>query len=132
MIVVDSSAVVDYLLDFEPQASWVAERLAEDPDAHAPHLLDVEILSTLRRQVLFEELSAARARGALDDLESFGVERYPHGPFLERAWELRENLTAGDALFVGLAEALGAPLVTTDARIARAAGIRARVVAFPA
>ena len=131
MIVVDASAIVDYLLEFEPQASWVAERMAAAPSLHAPHAVDVEVLATLRRGVLGSQLSAARARLALDDFHALPLRRYPHKPFLERAWALRANLAVPDALYGALSEALGAPVVTTDRRLAGATGLRTEVVAFP-
>src|SRR5206468_3097485 len=91
------TAVVDYLLEFEPQASWVAEQLAEVPSLHAPHAVDVEVLATLRRGVLGSELSTTRARVAIDDFHALPMRRYPHKPFLERVWELRTNLTGPGA-----------------------------------
>jgi predicted nucleic acid-binding protein len=131
VIVVDASAIVDYLLEFEPQATWAAERMADEQSLHAPHAVDVEVLATLRRGVLGSHFSAARARLALDDFHALPIRRYPQKPFLERAWELRENLTAPDALYVALAEALEAPLVTTDRRLAGAHGPRTEIVVFP-
>jgi predicted nucleic acid-binding protein len=130
VIVVDASAVVDYLLEFEPQASWVAEQLAEVPSLHAPHAVDVEVLATLRRGVLGSELSTTRARVAIDDFHALPIRRYPHKPFLERVWELRTNLTGPDALYGALSEALGAPLLTTDRRLAGATGLRTEIIAF--
>jgi predicted nucleic acid-binding protein len=130
VIVVDASAIVDFLLDFEPQASWAAERMRRDPSLHAPHALDLEVLATLRRGALGSEVSAARAQLALEDLHLLPIKRYPHTPFLDRAWELRANFTVPDALYVSLSEALGATLVTTDQRLARAPGHRAKIVAF--
>jgi predicted nucleic acid-binding protein len=131
VIVLDASAILDYLLEFEPQASWTAEQMTEEPSLHAPHAVDVEVLATLRRGVLASEFSAARARLALDDFQVLPIRRYPQKPFLERAWELRANLTVPDALYVALSEALEAPLVTTDRRLARARGPRTEIIAFP-
>jgi predicted nucleic acid-binding protein len=131
VIVVDASAIVDYLLDFEPRASWVAQQLADVPSLHAPHAVDVEVLATLRSGVLGSELSETRARVAIDDLHALPIRRYPHKPFLDRVWELRRNLTVPDALYGALSEALGAPLVTTDLRLAGATGLRTEIIAFP-
>lgn len=128
MIVLDSSAAVDYLVVRGP-GEWVEERLLEAGEAHAPHLLDVEVANALRRLVRVGSVSNARARDALDDLMDLELTRYPHLPFLERMWELRDNLSASDAAFVALAEALGAPLVTTDASLTRVPRLRARILA---
>jgi predicted nucleic acid-binding protein len=100
-----------------------------DPDEslHAPHLIDVEIAQTLRRYASGGTLTAARGREALDDLGDFPLRRYPHLPLLPRVWELRSNLTAYDAAYVALAEALEAPLLTADRRLASAPGKRARI-----
>ena len=94
---------------------------------HAPHSIDVEIAQVLRRQVQRRHLDHARARMALDDLAVVPLRRYPHRPFLTRVWELRENLTAYDALYAALAEALDFPLVTADAHLAGAPDHEARI-----
>lgn len=130
MIVLDSSAAVDLLARLEP-GDWVADLLAEDSDVHAPHLLDVEVVGTLRKLVLARALPEKRARDALAALADLQVTRYPHLGFVERIWGLRRNVTASDAAFVALAEALNATLVTTDRRLAQAPGIRARVLVPP-
>jgi predicted nucleic acid-binding protein len=131
VIVIDASAIVDYLLEFEPQASWAAEHMAGAASLHAPHAVDVEVLSTFRRRVLGSQLSGARARLALDDFHALPIRRYPQKPFLDRAWELHNNLRVPDALYVALSEALEAPLVTTDQRLVGAPGLRAEIIAFP-
>jgi predicted nucleic acid-binding protein len=64
---------------------------------------------------------------ALEDLADFPITRYPHTPLLSRIWELRHNVTAYDAAYLALAEALPAPLITRDAKLAAVAGHRARV-----
>jgi predicted nucleic acid-binding protein len=101
--------------------------LVADPDLHAPHLLDVEVANALRRRVTTRAIRETRAKQALEDLSDLDLTRYPHLPFIERVWELRANLTAYDAVFVALAEALGATLVTTDSRLARAPGARVEI-----
>ena len=131
MIVLDSSAAVDYLAGYEPRATWVAERLLADPDLHAPHVLDLEVIGAVRRAALKGELSRVRARQVISDLIDLDITRYPHLPFIERIWAVRDNLTASDAAFVTLAEALGATLVTTDSALAAAPGIAARVESVP-
>lgn len=127
MIVLDSSAAVDYLASREPR-EWVDEHVQRDPDVHAPHLLDVEVASGLRRLVMNRELSARAAAAALEDLGDLDVARYAHLELLDRIWELRAHVTPYDAVYVALAEVLDATLVTTDGRLARAHGHRARIV----
>jgi len=92
-----------------------------------PHLFDLEIMNALRRARLAGRLSPGRALGVLADLSALRATRYAHAPFVPRIWELGENLTAYDAAYVALAEALDAPLLTLDERLARAPGIRARL-----
>ncbi len=119
MIVLDSSATVDFLAERD-LGEWVGVQLIADPNLHAPHLVDVEVANAFRNLVARGEVSDSRARRALEDLADLNVARYPHYPFLERIWELRDNLPAADATYVALAESLGARLVTTDQRLARA------------
>jgi predicted nucleic acid-binding protein len=128
LIVLDSSAAVDYLAGYEPQATWVAAHLSEE--AHAPHVIDVEVVAALRRRVLSRQLSRRRAEIAVGDLRALRIVRYPHMPFLSRACALQADLTIADGVFVALAEALAAPLVTTERRIAAAPGIRAEISFF--
>ena len=97
---------------------------------HVPTLIHLEVAQVLRRYVARGEVTPARATLALDLLIGFPVERYTHEPLLTRIWELRKNLTAYDAAYVALAEGLRAPLVTCDARLANAPGIRASVELF--
>ncbi len=126
MLVVDSSAVLAALAASDP-APELVERLADDGDLHAPHLIDTEVLHALRRMLRKGQISVERAHDARTDCAELTLVRYPHEPLSDRVWELRENLTAYDATFVALAEALGAPLVTCDARLAAAPGTRARI-----
>ena len=126
MIVIDASAVVDLICD-APAAPELRERLLSDGVAHAPHLVDIEVGGALRRLAAHGELSVDRAAGALLDARDLPILRYPHGPLLERAWELRGHLTIADGVYVALAELLEAPLVTSDARLARAGGHGATV-----
>lgn len=94
---------------------------------HAPHLLDVEAAQVIRRYAANGEIDSARGRLALADLADFPLRRYPHDFLLPRIWDLRNNLTAYDAAYVALAEALDAPLLTRDRRLAAAAGHRAQI-----
>lgn len=128
MIVVDASAMAEILL-----ASGLGKRVAERTLAakrrHAPHLLDVEVISTLRRFVSSGQMKAARAQQAIDTLRIFPLRRHPHA-LLDRVFELRANLTACDALYLALAEVLGATLVTCDAALAGVPGRCAAVEPF--
>jgi predicted nucleic acid-binding protein len=126
MLVVDASCVAEVVLA-GPDAEPVRGRLAEDSDHAAPHLVDAEVLGVVRRAHLRGELDGTAARQAIEDLESWPAARVDHRPLLERAWELRNSLTAADALYVALAEALDAPLLTLDQRLARAEGPRCRM-----
>ena len=129
VLVVDTSAVLAALVG-EPRSATLSERLASDGDLHAPHLIDVEAAHALRRLVRRGDLSAERANQAIRDFLDLTIVRYPHTALLNRMWELRDNLTAYDAAFVALSEALGVPLVTIDARLAGAAGHRAEIEAY--
>lgn len=127
MIVLDASAVVELLLGTE-RGRAVATRIADPVLAlHAPHLLDVEVAQALRRYVQAGELDSASAIDAIGDLRALDLERHAHEPLLDRVWSLRANLTAYDAVYVALAEALDAALVTCDARLGRAPGLSGRV-----
>jgi len=127
VIVLDASVVVE-LLNHSPAQRWIGARLATAPrPLHAPHLVDAEVVQVLRR---FAAAGAVTARGGRDVLAALALlplRRHGHGPLLERAWALRANITAYDALYVALAERLGATLLTRDARLARAPGIQALV-----
>ena len=128
MIVLDASAVVAVLVGSGPGSERIRERVEGPGESlHVPHLMDLEVLHALRRQALRGALSPRRGAEALQDLASIMLVRYPHTSLMERIWELRENLTAYDAAYVALAEALDAPLVTMDARLAQAPGHRAAV-----
>jgi predicted nucleic acid-binding protein len=127
VIVIDASALIEVLLN-TPASAKVAERLFGHADTlHAPHLLDLEVAQVLRRYTLSGEMSMERSEQALEDLSDLPLNRYPHDIFLRRIWSLRRNLTAYDAAYVALAEALDAPLITRDAALAKVPGHRARV-----
>jgi predicted nucleic acid-binding protein len=106
----------------------VEARLFRDgDDFHAPHLLDVEIVQALRRLVRTGGVAPERAREAIEDLGLLQILRHPHVDLVGRAWELRDNLTAYDAVYVALAEALDAPLVTCNVPPAATPGHAARI-----
>lgn len=131
MIVLDASAAVDMLLREEGVGEWVLERVADEVELAAPVLLDYEFVAALRSMVSARERPLADAERALASLAGLGVVRYPPGDFLPRMWELRDVATVYDAAYVALAEALAAPLVTTDRRLARAHGHAATIEAPP-
>jgi predicted nucleic acid-binding protein len=127
VIVVDASALIEVLLN-TPSGSRITQRLFDGQETlHAPCLLDIEVAQVLRRFSLAGELNASRGLQAIEDLSDFPLSRYPHDLFLPRIWELRHNVTAYDAAYIALAEALDAPLLTRDARLASAAGHHATI-----
>lgn len=127
MAVIDASVLVAYLTggEFAPQAR--AALFADRRRNWAPHLVDAEVGHALRRVAHAGEISARAARAALDDLADLPLRRAGHRGLLSRAWELRANVSFYDGLYVALAERLELPLLTLDARLAAAPGIRARV-----
>ena len=127
MIVVDASAVLEVLLRTPAAADVDRLLFGAGQTLHAPHLLDVEVAQVVRRYVAGGEIEEARGRAALADLVDFPLRRYPHDVLLPRVWDLRNSLTAYDAAYVALAEALDAPLVTRDRRLAAVHGHHARV-----
>jgi predicted nucleic acid-binding protein len=127
LIVVDAPAVLELLLG-TPAAVGIAQLLfAPGQTLHAPHLIDVEAAQVIRRHAANGEIGGERGREVLADLADLPLRRYPHDLLLPRIWELRSNLTAYDAAYVALAEALDAPLLTRDQRLAAAPGHGARV-----
>lgn len=127
VIVVDASIVLELLLQTAMGAAVTDDLLGDEQSLYAPHLIDLEVAQVLRRYVREGIVEVQRAREALDDFAALRIERYTHFPLLDRIWSLRDNLSAYDAAYVALAEGLGAPLLTSDARLARAPGHRARI-----
>jgi predicted nucleic acid-binding protein len=121
ILVVDASAVVEYLL--QTSIGVRMGGLLEGAQLTAPELVDAEVLSVLRREVLAKRLTERRAAEAVTDLRDWSVERAPHRPLLEEAWSLRGRVTAYDALYVALARARRAALVTADGSLARAGAL---------
>lgn len=127
MTVVDASAVLEVLLR-TADAERIAERMFRDGErVHAPHLLDVEVAQVIRRWRLRGDVTERLAAEAFELLAALPIKRYAHQPLIARVWSLRQNLTAYDATYIALAEALDASLVTRDARLAAAPGHRAVV-----
>lgn len=122
MIVVDASAAVLGLLD-----DGEARKLLAEEALVCPHLADAEIVHALRSLVLRREVDEAVARRAIRAWAQLGLERVGVQGMLGRIWELRRNLSAYDATYVALAEAVEAPLVTADGRLARATGPRCTI-----
>lgn len=132
MIVLDASAALDLLLERGHRGEWVADRVAREGLVAAPHLIDLEVASAVRRREASGDIGPARGRAALEDLASMPLRRYPATALLGRVWDLRRTLTAYDAAYVALSEVLEAPLVTMDERLARSAGHRATIESFGA
>jgi predicted nucleic acid-binding protein len=130
MLIVDASCLYEVVTD-AGQAEPVRQRMAEDPDQGAPHLIDAEVLSIVRRDRLLGRLDATAARQAVEDLRDWPGERFGHRALLFRAWELRDRVRAWDALYVALAEALGGTLITLDERLARVQGLSCRIEVPP-
>ena len=129
MIVVDASAVIARLAG-RPPSPELARRLDAEDELHAPHLIDVEVLSALRGLVLGGKMTVGRAAAARRDLRDLAFVRYGHAPLADRMWSLRSSLTAYDAAYVALASTLGARLVTCDARLAAGAASGAEIEVF--
>jgi predicted nucleic acid-binding protein len=127
LIVVDASVLVDVLLQSTDADALMARMFDSGEPLAAPHLIDVEVAQVLRRYWRSGQLPARRASEGILDLASFPLERFGHEPLLERMWALRNNVTAYDASYISLAEALDAVLITRDARLARVPGVRATV-----
>jgi predicted nucleic acid-binding protein len=126
VIVVDASAALSGLLNDGP-----ARRSLATDQLHAPHLIDSELASGLRRRVAARQVTADNGWAALDTWRRLGLTRYAGYPLLERVWQLRDNLSAYDAGYVALAESLGCPLVTADVRLSQAPGIRCPITVVP-
>jgi predicted nucleic acid-binding protein len=126
-MVVDASTLLEVLLRTASATALEARLFAAGETLHAPHLIDIETAQVLRRYAAAGEIDQDRGRAALQDLADFPLRRYPHDLLLPRIWALRHNVTAYDAAYVALAEALDAPLLTRDRRLAAASGHRARI-----
>lgn len=121
MLVVDASCLFEVVAD-TPNAERIRARLMADTDHAAPHVVDAEVIGVIRRHHLSGALDVTAVTQAVDDLSAWPGERYGHRALLSRAWDLRDTVRSWDALYVALAEALDATLLTTDARLAAANG----------
>jgi predicted nucleic acid-binding protein len=130
VIVLDASAMLEQLLSTSKGQQVREQFLVEGESFHVPHVLDLEVTQVLRRYSHSHLLTDHRAAQAIEDFLDFPLIRYSHEPFLSRIWELRENFTAYDAVYVALAEVLNVPLVTCDARLASAPGHSADMLLF--
>ena len=119
MIVVDASALLEWLLGL-PRARQVGQRLSESTSLHAPALIDVEVAQVVRRGVARGDVAERLGERVLSDLADLEISRYDHVVLLPSIWKLRHTLTAYDGAYVALASLLDAPLITLDARLARA------------
>ncbi len=126
MIVVDASAALSALLNAGPARGALGRE-----QLHVPHLIDSEVASGLRRLVRAKQMDPRAGWTALDAFRRLGMTRYPVFPFLDRVWELRDNVSAYDASYVALAELLGCSLLTADARLGGAPGTRCPVTVIP-
>lgn len=131
MIIVDASCLAEVVLA-GPDAGGVRAALAAEREQAAPHLIDAEVLGVIRRAYLRGRVDATAAELAVDDLASWPGTRVEHPPLLRRAWELRDVVSAPDALYVALAETIDAPLLTLDRRLANASGPRCEIVVVAA
>src|SRR6266700_945686 len=127
MVVLDASAALEILLKTPLGMDAGAHALHPDELLHAPHLLDIEFVHVLRRMTQSGAIQQTSAQQALDDLADLRLIRHPHGHLLQRIWELRSSISAYDAAYIALAEALDMPLLTCDARLSRSHGHRAKI-----
>ncbi|WP_246725213.1 type II toxin-antitoxin system VapC family toxin [Beijerinckia sp. L45] len=127
-MIVDASAMIEVLLRTDKAADVEMHLTGTTDGLHGPHLVDVEVAQVLRRFVLRGELGVERAARALESHAQFPMRRHAHTTLLQRAWQWRDNLSAYDAIYVALAEALDLPLVTCDARLGKAAGTLVNVL----
>jgi predicted nucleic acid-binding protein len=127
LIVVDASVMANLVGDDGTDGTRARRRVGGETHLAAPDLLDVETVAVLRKRWRAGDLTARRFKAAVDDLLALPLNRFPTGPLMTRAYELRANVTPYDAAYVALAESLGYVLLTADARLSRSPGIRCRV-----
>ena len=128
MIVLDASVVVELLTNGALADSLRRDLARRDDSFIVPHLLDIEVVSAIRRLVAGQRIDSFRSEQFLTGLAALPAERYAHTPLLERIWELRHNFTPYDAAYIALAEATNSVLYTSDEKLC--GGHRARVALF--
>jgi predicted nucleic acid-binding protein len=131
LIVIDASVVVELVLQTDRAGAIVARAFGATQQLHAPHLVDVEVAQALRRLLLAKQITPSRAQEAFEDFCLLVIERHAHRPLLGRIWALKASLSAYDATYVALAEALASPLLTCDGKLARTGGHVAQVELVP-
>ena len=127
MIVIDASAYVDAVTEASARANAILTRLETERSVYVPAIFDVEVLHALRRLETDDDVSASIVEAGVAELTELRAVRQSHALLRKRIWELRHNLSAYDAAYVALAEALDAPLLTSDARLARSSGHEAAI-----
>jgi predicted nucleic acid-binding protein len=130
MLVVDASCLVEVLTG-TVRGGRIRARLAEDEEQAAPHVVDVEVFSIIRREHQRGRLDETAAAQAVTELAAWPGDRYGHQLLLDRGWQLRHTIRGWDAMYVALAEVLGATLLTIDYRLAAATGPRCRIETVP-
>ena len=130
MIVIDASVLSNIVGDDGPVGRSARERLRRSGSGYVPDLADVETVAVLRKRWLARDLTVGRFRQAIDELLALPLMRIPSGRMTQRAFQLRASLTAYEAMYVALAEALDCPLITADGRLARTARRLCRVEVF--
>jgi len=130
LIVIDASAVCDLLIRAPAEQRLVELVLTDGASVHAPDLMSIEVLHVIRRLTLSGTITTTRADEMRYDLADVPIHVYPARPLLDRAWDLRNGVTVYDALYLALAEALEATLVTADHALARAAAVAGTTVAI--
>ena len=128
MIVLDASVVVELLTNGGLADSLKRDLAARDDSVIVPHLLDVEVVSAIRRLVAGQTIDSHRSKQLLTGLATLPAERYAHTPLLRRIWELRHSFSAYDAAYIALAEATHSVLYTSDAKLCK--GHRAKTALF--
>lgn len=130
MLIIDAGTLYEVVARSR-RAPAIRLRLDQDAEYAAPHVIDVEVLGVIRRHFFSGALDRTAASLAIEELRDWPGERFGHRELLERAWQLRNNVRGWDAMYVALAEALRATLITTDARLARVSGLWCSVEVAP-
>jgi predicted nucleic acid-binding protein len=130
MVIVDAGALYE-VLAARQRGTAIERRLEQEDLLGAPHVVDVEVLGVIRRQFLFGALDRTAANLAVQGLRNWPGERFGHRGLLQRAWQLRHSVRTWDAIYVALAEALEATLLTTDERLARVGGLYCTIEVAP-